>query len=374
MWCLIMALVAVPRAHGSEDVNGLEEALSEIQSRFPSDLVSDRVYKAALQGVAGHLGEIMGVDDNRVYSESEYAAHMAWMQGRRKGFGADFSILSGRGLLITTVFEDGPAAKGGLKEGDLVTAMNGNAFSGLGKEVIHRLVHRAQQVDTTFDVRRRDGSEHRMTVQRGRYDLPPIRRSHVDGSTPVARIPFFAEGTADALKEYLASVGGASDVVIDLRDNEGGALSEAVLAADLFLEVGAVILHKGLEQAEMEPIAANDLPSWPGGVVVLVNRGTEGAAEAFAAALSDNGRATLVGTRTGGRSVYSSVYSGGRGFVLKIADTLLSSPSGSSWGEKGVVPNVVVEAGGFTVPVGPVGFLDLQRETAIRLISVGSTN
>ena len=60
--------------------------------------------------------------------------------------------------------------------------------------------------------------------------------------------------------------------------------------------------------------------------------------------------------------------------MLKIADTLLSSPSGTSWDERGVVPNVVVEAGGFSLPVGPVGFLDLQRETAIRLISVGGTN
>ena len=108
--------------------------------------------------------------------------------------------------------------------------------------------------------------------------------------------------------------------------------------------------------------------------MVLVNRGTEGPAEAFAAALSDNGRATLVGTRTGGRSVSTSVYTGGRGFVLTIADTLLSSPSGTSWDERGVVPSVVVEAGGFSLPVGPVGFLDLQRETAIRLISVGGTN
>ena len=276
-----------------------KEALQEIQNRFPSDVVSDGLYKAALEGVAHHLGEVMGVDDNRVFSDAEYTAHTAWMQGRRKGFGADFSILAGRGLLITTVFEDGPADQGGLKAGDLVVAMNEHTFSGLGQEGIHKLVHRSQQTDTTFDVRRRDGSEHRMTVQRGKYDLPPIRRARVEGNTPVARIPFFAEGTSEALKVFLMEVGNASDVVIDLRDNEGGFLHEAVLAADLFLEVGAVILHKGQARTEMEPIAANDLPSWPGGVVVLVNRGTEGPAEAFAAALSDNGRATLVGTHMG---------------------------------------------------------------------------
>ena len=204
MWCLIVALIAVPRARAQDDINGLEEVLLEIQSRFPNEVVSDRLYKAALQGVAQHLGEVMGVDDNRVFTDAEYTAHTAWMQGRRKGFGADFSILAGRGLLITTVFEDGPAAEGGLKTGDLVVAMNENTFDGLGQEVIHGLVSRSQQIDTTFDVRRRDGSEHRMKVQRGKYELPPIRKARVEGNTPVARIPFFADGTAEALKVFLA--------------------------------------------------------------------------------------------------------------------------------------------------------------------------
>ena len=224
-----------------DDVSGLEDALLEIQNRFPADGMSDGVQGGPKRGgPAPWRGD--GVD-NRVFSDAEYVAHTDWMQGRRKGFGADFSILAGRGLLITTVFEDGPAAQGGLRAGDLVVAMNEHTFRGLGQEVIHKLVHRSQQTDTTFDVRRRDGSEHRMVVQKGRYDLPPIRRVRVEGNTPVARIPFFAEGTAEALKVFLKDVESSSDLVIDLRDNDGGFLHEAVLARTCSSR-SALWLHK----------------------------------------------------------------------------------------------------------------------------------
>ena len=375
MWCLFVVLTVVPRARAEEGVSGLEKALSEIQNRFPTDVASDNLYKAALSGVADHLGEVMGITDNRVLTQVEYAAHTAWMQGRRKGIGADFSILSGRGLLITDVFEEGPAAKGGLQSGDLVVSMNEYSFSGLRVDAIHQLVRRTENPSTTFAVRRRDGSTHRLTIERGPYDLPPIRSAEMAEKTPIARIPFFAEGTAEALKFFLAQISDASAVVIDLRDNEGGALDEVIQAAELFLDPGAVVVQKGRVRTQLEPVSSTEKAIWVQNVVVLINQGTQGVAEAFAAALADNGRCVLVGTRSGGRAVDTSVYPAGRGFVLQVADTYLASPSGTSWAERGLAPNVNVESDGITLPKGPViSKPDLQRETAIRLISADAAN
>ena len=374
MWCLFVALVVAPRARAQEqeDISGLEEALSEIQDRFPAEVASDGIYRAALEGVAQHLGEVMGIDDNEVLTQREYAAHMAWMQGRRKGIGADFSILAGRGLLITEVFTDGPADRGGLAAGDLVVSMNDHPFIGLRRDAIHFLVRRVKSSETVFDVRRKDGSIRRVTVERGGYALPPIRGGESADQTPVARIPFFGKGTAAALKTFLERWEDATAVVIDLRDNEGGTLEEVVSAADLFLDSGSIVVQKGRDRSEMEPITATAPPVWLRNVVVLMNQGTQGVAEAFAAALAENGRCVLVGTRSGGRAVDTSVYPAGRGFVLRVADTHLATPSGSSWSERGLAPNVVVESTGLSIPVGPVAIPpDLQRETAIRLISTG---
>ena len=207
-------------------------------------------------------------------------------------------------------------------------------------------------------------------MERGPYKLPVIRVQEDDDPTPVARIPFFGHGTAEAMADWLKGQRTARAVVLDLRDNEGGSLDEVVRAADLFLDPGAIVVNRGQHGGELEPVTASTQPSWVRNVVLLVNQGTSGAAEAFAAALRDNGRCVLVGTRTGGRAVDSSVYEAGRGFVLQVADINLAAPSGTSWGQRGLAPNVVVEATDFPVPVDQTGRLpDLQRDTAVRLIS-----
>ena len=195
----MVALIAVPRARAEDAVSGLEQALQEIQTRFPSDLTTDCLYKAALEGVASHLGRVMGSDDNRVLSKDEFADHMGWMQGKREGIGAEFSILSGRGLLITEVFEDGPADEEGLEPGDLVVAMNGQSFTGLRRDAIHRFVRKNQRPSTEFQVRTQSGSQRSVEIQRGAYDLPAIRSMEGDDQTPLVRIPFFGEGTAESV-------------------------------------------------------------------------------------------------------------------------------------------------------------------------------
>ena len=368
MWCLIAAVAVLP-AHAAEDISGLEDALRDIQTHFPAEVSSDALYRAALEGVAQHLDAVMGTSGNRVLTATEQDAHTLWMAGHRSGIGAEFSIVPGRGLLITEVFESGPAEASGLKTGDLVVSMDDHPFTGLSPAKIHTRVMRNRADASVFDVRRADGEVRRLTVERGPYTLPVVRAQDSDGA-PVARLPFFGHGTADALSAWLKAHRQAPAVVLDVRDNEGGSLDEVVKTADLFLEPGAIVVNRGQHGGDLEPVTASTDPSWVRNVVVLVNQGTAGAAEAFAAALRDNGRCVLVGTRTGGRAVDSSNYDAGRGFVLQVADIHLATPGGSSWNKRGLAPNVVVEATDYAVPVGETGQLpDLQRDTAVRLIS-----
>ena len=114
MWCL-MAAVAVLPARAADDVKGLESALEEIQSQFPAEVTSNTLYRAALEGVAQHLDDVMGTSGNRVLTAAEQEAHTLWLAGHRSGVGAVFSIVLGRGFLITEVFETGPAERSGLK-------------------------------------------------------------------------------------------------------------------------------------------------------------------------------------------------------------------------------------------------------------------
>jgi len=366
-------MVALPQNAEAEDLAGLEAALSEINDRFPGNVGSDSLYRAALEGVVQHLGEVMGTDGNRVMTAEEESAHARWMEGHRTGIGAEFSIVAGRGLMITQVFDGGPAATQGVRSGDLVVSIDDHPFTGMSPASIHSQVRRSKSPSSILDIRRKEGSIRRLTVPHGDYRVPTVREVEEDTSTPFARIPFFGRGTAAALTAWLKKQRGSDAVVIDLRDNEGGSLNEVIDAADLFLEPGSIIVNRGRDRDAMEPLTAANDPLWLQNVVVLVNQGTQGVAEAFAAALRDNGRCILVGTRTGGRSVDVSVYNAGRGFVLQIADVHLSAPSGTNWSERGLVPNVIVESSDLAIPVGMSGRMpDLQRDTALRLISTTS--
>ncbi len=369
----MIAMVAFPRNAAAEDLTGLEAALLEINDQFPATVGSASLYRAALEGVAHHLGEVMGTPGNRVLTAEEESAYARWLEGHRTGIGAEFSIVAGRGLLITEVFEDGPASASGVKVGDLVVSIDDHPFTGMSPAAIHSQVRRSTRANSTLDIRRKDGSIRRLSVTHGSYRVPSIRSSEEDSRTPVARIPFFGRGTAKALSLWLRNQQTSDAVVIDLRDNEGGSLDEVLRAADLFLDPGSIIVNRGRDRAVMEPLAASQDAQWRRNVVVLVNQGTKGVAEAFAAALRDNGRCVLVGTRTSGRAVDVSIYEAGRGFVLQVADTHLSAPSGTSWSGRGLTPNVIVESSDLAIPVGMGGNVpDLQRDTALRLISTTS--
>ncbi len=369
MLSVLAALCAMaPHVRAQESLEGLDEALSNVQSHFPQAVTSDSLYSAALQGVVAHLGEVMGVPNNRVMSPNEFAGVEAWMAGHRSGIGAEFGIVAGRGMVLTDVFPEGPAEDAGLQAGDLIVSMDNHPFTGLSAGEIYSQVRSSSAQLSVFDIRRSDGTISRVDVQRGEYQLPALRH-RVVGDALVARIPFFGTGTAEALAEALQSTEAYSAVVLDLRDNGGGLLAEAVATADQFLDPGAVVVqleHDG----QQDPILGPSVSIWVGATVVLINHGTTGVAEGLAAALQDHRRATIVGTRSAGQGVQTSHYPAGRGFVLEIADTNLTSPSGQSWHGTGVVPDIVVEAQQLTIPVRTIPIPpDLQRDAALQLIS-----
>lgn len=370
MWSTITAICALSSgALAQEAIEGLDQAMAQVHAHFPDVVTTDALYNAALQGMVDHLGDVMGAKVNRVLSPTEYANIETWMAGHRSGFGAEFGIVPGRGMVLTDVFPDGPADHAGMQPGDLIISMDDHSFTGLSERIIHAQIQVSKGNLSVFDVRRADGTVDRVSVERGPYRVPLLRHRVLNGVL-VARIPFFATGTAEALAETLHTAESFSAVVLDLRDNGGGLLAESVASADQFLDPGAVIVrlnHEGQETRLTGPSVA----SWTGSVVVLINRGTSGVAEALAASLRDHDRATIVGTRSAGQGIQTSHFPAGRGFVLEIADTHLSPPTGESWHSIGVIPDITVESQPLSMPVTHSPLIpDLQRDAALRLISM----
>jgi len=361
---------------------GLASAAPEDPVEQARHLVSERLGHqvdpavldvAAISGMAELLDEELGTTGSRVLDAAEHTRHMAWLHGQRTGIGAEFALLAGRGLAITAVFEEGPAARAGLSVGDLVVAVDDQPFTGKGTAEILQRLEAASGGQLTLDVRRGEAAIQRIIVPRGSYQLPGVEAAE-DGH-PLLRIAFLGAGSADALRSHLARHDPSLGLVLDLRDAAGGSLDEAIAAASLFLEEDAVVTlqHTATDGDTVHRARGGD--PWSGRLVLIINRGSAGPVEALAAALQHHKRAVLVGTPTAGQGALSSFHPLGGGLVLQLHDITLARPDGRSWREDGLRPDLMVEAAGLSLPPPgrPQALTDLQRDAALQVLGAQTT-
>lgn len=359
--CACLLWAAPARA---TDPESLEALLDIVEERAGSELDREALYRAAMAGVTDALNARTG-GSNAVLTRDEWQEALAWHRGDRSGVGMEYMLSPRRGLLITDVFPGGPGERAGLQRGDLVVGIDGVPFSGLEEAHIHELVlDRSERPEVTLEIRGTAGVR-RVPVQRARYRMTNVRA--VEGTPhPCLRLTFFGEGSADQLAAALSQMSDQA-LVLDLRDNEGGLIDEAVAAADLFLARGQQILQRARADGSATVDAAQRDRTFSGELVLLVNRGTRGPAEAFVAALRDHGVARLVGTPTAGEATLPDYRALGDSLVVQLADTWLRSPGGTSWSGDGLQPDVLIE------PIGQLGpgrglLPDLQRDAGLQLI------
>ena len=366
-WALIYILLGA--AHADDGVDVVKDAVQLIQQQLPEQIEEEDLYQAALIGITGYLNQRAGASIHGVLTEQEHNQIEAWLRGERDGIGAIYQIISGQGVLLEEVFADGPAASAGMEPGDLIVAIDNQPFTGLSDALIYELTSQAaQRPRITLDVMRSDQSMHRFEVQRGRYRIEAVS-TNSEQSCEIDLL-FFSQGSATRLAVLIAERPEGSGLLLDLRDNQGGLLYEALAAASLFLEGGAVITYRRMTDGADEALVATGNRIWNAPVVVLINERTAGAAEVFASALQDHRAATLVGTTTAGQAAEPGYYPVGNGLILQLADTFLHAPSGRSWAGTGLIPDVRVQPLQQRLALNTPGVPpDIQRDTGIQLIT-----
>lgn len=362
-WLWALWLVVHPA--GASDAETLEAFVSLMEQQAGGALSRQELYAGALAGVADALNEHHGQETTAVLTRAEWQAALAWQEGERSGVGMEYVLRPQHGLLITDVYPGGPGDLAGLSPGDLVVGMDGIPFLGLDETHIHQIVRdRSTQPAVALEVRSASGLQ-RFRVERARYRVATLR-SRAHGRHPYLRLPFFGKGAAKDLADALEPIP-STGILLDLRDNAGGLLGEALAAADLFLPVGAEIVQRATADGQVSVDRASRPQHHKGSVVVLVNRGTRGPAEALAAALRDHGVARLVGTPSGGNDTHPQFRALGDLLVAQTVGAWLRSPAGRSWGGEGLQPDLVVEP---LVQMGPTQgpIPDLQLEAAAQLL------
>ncbi len=337
------ALHATPggrSAYRALDVFG--EVYGLIRREYVEAVEDQRLVRGALNGMAEALDphtEVMDAD--------AYARFQDDTDGEYAGIGLELDERDAR-VQVVLVYPDTPAARAGLRSGDWIAAIDGEATRGWSlDDTVSRL---RGQVGTrvVLTVERDAASGLRFELERARIHVEPVVSRLIAPDVALIGVRAFQDGTAAAFVEHVgrlrAAAGGAlGGVVLDLRDNPGGLLDEAVAVADAVLADGEIVRTVGRDQKTLDRFKAerpDALAREP--LVVLVNAGSASASEIVAGALQDRGRAVLVGTRTFGKGSVQDIFELGDGGALKLTVARYYTPSGRSIQAKGIEPDVVV--------------------------------
>jgi carboxyl-terminal processing protease len=288
------------------------------------------------------LGSAVDSLDDRFsayFNPKEYRSFNEATQGEFEGVGMNVEEVP-RGLRVLTVFKGSPAAKGGLEPGDEITAVNGHSLRGASSEqATTRIKGRAgTAVTLTVVTGKRDPRE--IELKRARVDVPVVEsRMTRSGDEKVAyvKLSSFTSGAhGEVGKAVRGLVGkGAKAVVLDLRDNGGGLLNEAVLISSIFIPEGKIVTTRGRSRPERVFEATGNSISTKIPVAVLVNDQSASASEIVTGALKDRHRATVVGTRTFGKGVFQEIKQLSNGGALDITVGEYFTPSGKNLGGGG---------------------------------------
>jgi len=249
-------------------------------------------------------------------------------------------------LRIISVRDGSSAAKAGLRSGDFIRAIDGKATRDISSYEGNRLLHGTPGSKVMLLVIRGNAADpHEVTVTRERPPAVEITSRMADGSTGYVHILQFTKETPVRIKQTFDTLAktGASRFIVDLRDSASGDLDDAIAAARLFVKSGTLAVKQSKGAKEVVAAQATD-GSITARVVLLVDPGTAGPGEVFAAALDGNNRAELIGEHTLGRAARQQLIKLPDGSGLLLTNLRYQTPAGKEIHEKGLEPDVAVDA------------------------------
>jgi carboxyl-terminal processing protease len=274
-------------------------------------------------------------------------------QGAIHGIGAEVQEKDGQ-VIVVAPLDGSPAQKAGIRPGDAILKVNGRVVTGVSQAV--GLILGPVGTSVTLTIQDSSGVTRDIAIVRAVIELVDVRWHQLPGSSIVhLRISSFPSGASKQLDSALAAIKaqGTTGLILDLRNNPGGLLDEAVSVASRFLPNGNVLLLKD-SSGKVTPIpvqrgvTVTDLPT-----VVLVNQGTASGAEIVAGALKDAGRARVIGETTFGTGTVLSQFSLSDGSALVLAIQEWLTPSGRTTWHVGLTPDVTVALAAGVSPLIP---------------------
>lgn len=341
-----LALGAPADASPYQNLGIFARALAHIELSYVSAVDQDELLYGAIRGMVRTL------DPHSDYLDpEEYRLLASDTRGRFGGVGVEIDVRDGW-LTITAVFPNGPAQRAGLRVGDRFVSIDGLRARDMPIEEAVRRMRGEPGTEVRVTLRRGDDQPAlEVTLQREIIAVDAVEARVLEDRHLYVRLRVFQETTTreladvlDEASERLRDKGGLRGLLLDLRDNPGGLLDQAISVADEFLQEGVIVSTRGRGGRELSVAGARrsgTRPSWP--IVVLVNGYTASAAEIVAGALRDHRRALVVGTRTFGKGSVQNIIELPDASALKLTIARYYTPSGRSIQAEGIEPDVVIE-------------------------------
>ena len=318
------------------------DVFERVRADYVDQVTDEELIESAIRGMLAEL------DPHSSYMDQDQFKDMQEQtRGEFGGLGIQVTMEEGFVKVVSPI-DDTPAARAGIQTGDFITHIDGESVLGLTLDQAVEMLRGPIDSEVTITVVRGQTEPFDVTLVRDVIKVESVR-SRVEGNIGYIRITQFNEQTTSGLEKAIAEIKAELGdklvgFVLDLRNNPGGLLSEAISVSDTFLEQGEIVSTRGRHEEDMQRFNAR-----PGDLIdalplgVLINDGSASASEIVAGALQDHHRAIILGTRSFGKgSVQTIVPLPGHG-AMRLTTSRYFTPSGRSIQAKGIEPDIEVK-------------------------------
>jgi carboxyl-terminal processing protease len=323
------------------------ELFTKVLSIVKKDYVEDKTFKDLIYGAI--KGMLSSLDPHSSFLPPDSFKEMqVETTGEFGGLGIEITIKDGI-LTVVSPIEGTPAYKAGVKAGDKILKINGESTKNLTLMDAVKKLRGKKGTKVTITIFREGLKKLKdITIVRDIIKIHSVRTKFYENKIGYIRVTQFQERTSSdikkALKKFKKAFGKINGIIIDLRNNPGGLLNEAVNVSDIFIKSGKIVYTKGrVPNSDMEFEAKDDGTEGNYPIVVLVNGGSASASEIVAGALQDHKRAIILGTQTFGKGSVQTIIPLNDGSAIRLTTAKYYTPSGRSIQAEGITPDIVVE-------------------------------
>jgi carboxyl-terminal processing protease len=363
---LVAGAKAAARSEAYTQLNLFGNVFERIKTSYVEKPDDSKLMEGAINGMISALDPHSRYMNEKGWSDMQETTH-----GEFGGLGIEVTMEEGLVKVVTPI-DDTPAAKAGMLSGDVITQIDDETIQGMTLEqAVSRMKGPANSKIRLKVARKGSAAPIDIAIMREIIRVRPVRHKTDGGDIGYIRISRFNEQTTDGLKKAIANIAREipadklAGYVIDLRNNPGGLLDQAVSVSSAFMSRGEVVSTRGRSAEETQRFTARGGDITRGKpLVVLINGGSASASEIVAGALRDHKRATLIGTRTFGKgSVQTIIPLGAGNGALALTTARYFTPSGRSIQAQGIAPDIEVLQ---DVPDELKNRLELKGEASMR--------